>query len=324
MAKNETTQKTHATNQTNPWAPTMPALSEMISRIGGQIPNASVTGDETASLNALAARAKEGNPWAGNIGALTDDLFAGGPDRTGIISNAYSQFQSNLNPVASTDYTDPTKNAGMKSWLDTVTGDVSNTVNSQFASAGRTMSPAHAQALARGVVQGTAPIYGEMEGRRLGAIRDLFTGATTAGASLAGMDQTALANRAAGINVGQQALAARDAGDNAVLAIAQRMRDLPLNNLGALSKMLLPYAQLGGTSETDQITNTERPDNTLQTIVGGALGGLALLGGNPMPLLGLGASTALGNPNTGTGWYGSPQFGAAQRNPASWIPGPWA
>ena len=49
-------------------------------------------------------------------------------------------------------------NSALKPQLQTIQDDVTNTTNGQFAAAGRDMSPANYQAVARGVAQGEAPV----------------------------------------------------------------------------------------------------------------------------------------------------------------------
>lgn len=311
MGDDVTETNTHATNKTNPYDPASGGVNDLITRISGQIPNTSATGAETGALNSLETKAQTGNPWAGDIVALASDLFKGGTDRTGVVNDAYSQYQKMMTPVTSTDYSDPTKNAGLQSWLSSVTGDVMNNVNSQAAAMGRTGSASQAQAAGRGVAAGIAPIYAQLEGNRLGAINGLYNAGNTTATTLSGLDSTALSNRAAGVGAANSALTARDAGDNATLAIEAQKRNLPLQNMGAISNLLMPMATSWGTSTTDQNSTTTKQSDPTKAIVGGVLGGLSLLGGNPMPLLGMGASMM--TPSAGQ-----------QMNPDTWWPAPRA
>lgn len=230
MGKSSQTQKTQSS--TGPWDVTQPALKDLVSGIEGTNPGA--------------------NQYAGRIGMLADDLFTGGPDR-------YAELQKSLQPIASGQSLDVMSNPVFQNYLNTVTQDAKKSVNDQFASMGRTTSPAHAEALGRGISAGTAPAffgaYENERNRQLGAISDLFTGGQTA-------DTTALQRRTAGIDVGNVAHA------------------LPFQNAELKSKLLLPIAALG--SEGRSTTTQENKANPWQLATGAALGGLGLLGGNPM------------------------------------------
>ena len=235
MGKSTQTQKTESS--TGPWNATQPALKDLVSSIEG------------TNLGA--------NPYAGQIGMLASDLFSGGPDR-------YSEYKAALQPIASGQSLDVMNNPVFKNYLDTITADTKRSVNDQFSSLGRSSSPAHAEALARGVASGTAPAffgaYENERGRQLGAIGDMFTGGQSA-------DTTSLQRRLSGIDVANTAQA------------------LPLQNAELKSRLLLPLASLGseGTSTTTQTSKA----NPWQVATGAALGGLGLLGGNPMFSAGL-------------------------------------
>jgi hypothetical protein len=235
MGKSTQEQKTQSS--TGPWGATQPALKDLVSGIEG------------TNLGA--------NPYAGRIGMLADDLFTGGPDR-------YSDYQKAMQPIASGQSLDVMNNPVFKNYLDTVSGDARKSVNDQFASMGRTTSPAHAQALGRGISEGTAPAffgaYENERGRQLGAIGDLFTGGQAA-------DSASLQRRLSGIDV------------------ANVNQALPLQNAELKSKLLLPIASLG--SEGQSTTTQTNKANPYQLATGAALGGLGLLGGNPMFSAGL-------------------------------------
>lgn len=241
--ESKTEQKTKSS--TGPWGPVQDPLKGIVNNVSN------------ANLGE--------NKYAGRIGMLADDLFTGGPDR-------YADYSKALQPIASGQSLDVMSNPVFRNYLDTVSGDARKSVNDQFASMGRTTSPAHAEALARGISQGTAPAffgaYENERNRQLGAIGDLFTGGQSA-------DSTAMQRRMAGIDVGNAAHA------------------LPLQNEELKAKLLLPIAGLGSEGRSST-TQTEKA-NPWQVATGAALGGLGLLGGNPMFSAGLlGQSTNMG------------------------------
>lgn len=240
-------QKQTSQSSTGPWNATQPALKDLVSGIEG------------TNLGA--------NPYAPQMGMLANDLFSGGPDR-------YSQYQNQMQPIASGQSLDVMNNPVFKNYMDTITGDAKKSVNDQFASMGRSTSPAHAEALARGISSGTAPAffgaYENERGRQMGAIEGLFTGGQAA-------DTTSLQRRMSGIDVGNAAHA------------------LPLQNAELKSRLLLPIASLG--SEGQSTTTQTNKANPYQLATGAALGGLGLLSGSPMFSAGLLGQQAMQQPN---------------------------
>lgn len=276
------TQTSTASSSTQPWAEARPALKDLIGQLQGQLGQAGLNATETGALADLTANARQGNPYAGQIGMLASDLFGGGTDRTGMVESAYGGLQQNLTPFARGDYVDPSKNPALQGYLSTIADDVQNRVNSMFAGAGRDLSGMNQQTLARGIAQGTAPVllsaYENERGRQMGAISDLFSGGMGTAGMLSGLDQTALGNRQAGIGTSTAALQARDAGANQLLAIEAQRRGIPLNNLGMISNMLIPIGGLGSTTNSSQMMVGESKVPLGQQILGGAIGGVGLLG----------------------------------------------
>ena len=277
------TQTTNAQSQTDPWAPTMPALQGIVSQLQGHVGNAGLTGTETGALNTLTAGAQQGNPYAGRVGMLADDLLTGGTDRTGMVSGAYDDLRASLTPFARGDYVDPSKNPALQGYLSTISNDVQNRVNGMFAGAGRDLSGMNQQTLARGIAEGTAPTllnaYEGERGRQFGAIDALYSGGVGTAGMLSNMDQTMLGNRQAGIDTSSAALQARDSPANQLLQIEAQRRGIPVQNLGMLTNILAPIAQLGGSSNSTSTTVGESQQPLGQQILGGAIGGLGLLGG---------------------------------------------
>src|SRR5215468_4357588 len=146
------TQQTHQTTQ--PWAPTLPALNSILSTVNTMGSSVPLTGAETGALDTLAANAAAGNPYRGQIGALANDLFTGGPDRSGIVNDAYAQLGSQLGATAAGDYLNPNRNPFFAQTTQTIGNDVQNRVNGMFAGAGRDLSAANQGYLARSIAEG--------------------------------------------------------------------------------------------------------------------------------------------------------------------------
>lgn len=301
--KSKTTQTTDQTTDTNPWAPAIGPINDIIGQIRGQIPNTALTGVEQGALDTLAANAATGNIYAPQIGQLATDLLSGGPDFSGGINAAHDELRANLLPFASGANLNPANNP----YYQVVSNDIANRVNSMFAGSGRDLSGAHLQTLSRGITEGVAPLYEAERARQMGAISDLYNAGIGSTGILSNLSQTSLGNRQAGVGAATAALQARDAGANQQLAVEAMRRGLPIDNIAGVENLLLPIAQLGGTSKTHGVTTSESEQPLGQQILGGAIGGIGalgkmgafgptgwLLGGTGSLLGGLGAGAAGG------------------------------
>jgi hypothetical protein len=279
----KTTQNTNSLTRTDPYAPTQPGLQDIISQVSGQAGNTTPTANETAALNSLTTNAQAGNPYAGGIAGLAGDLLKGGTDRTGMVSSAYDTLKGSLTPFT-TMSTNPYDNPAFTNLTSTLSNDITDRIKSAYAGAGYTPTSSgdFAQQLGRGISQGVAPTYlqayNDLTGQKLGTINNLFSGANTTAGLLSGLDQTALANRQAGIGASSAALQAQDSPYERLLQIEQQRRGLPLQNIGGVENLLLPLAQVGGTQQTNATTTSEQQVPLWQQITGGLLGTAGLLG----------------------------------------------
>jgi hypothetical protein len=151
-------QQTQQQSQTAPWAPAQPLLGGILGKLSGSLQNGDLTGAEWDALSRCRAtpRAAIRMPAASAI-SPNDLLNGGGPDRTGLVNDAYAQYQKMLQPFARGDYVDPSSNPTLQKYLQTIQDGVSNQVNGMFAGAGRDLSGANQQTLSRGIAQGEAP-----------------------------------------------------------------------------------------------------------------------------------------------------------------------
>jgi hypothetical protein len=270
------TQQTQQSSTTNPWQPTQGILKDILGGIRGQVGNYQPTAAETAAINQLKTNAANLPNYAPQATRLAADLQTGGPDRGGLLTDAYSNYQKTLSPYLDPSYLDPTKSPGIQALLDTVRGDVSNSVNGQFAAAGRDLSGLNTQALARGITQAEAPVLLDQYNRNIAtqqaAANSLYGAAGTTTAGLSGLDQQAFANRAQGLNVGLNTVPqAANASASGVLNAENLLRTLPLQNLQALASLVVPIAGLGGQSYgTSNTTGTQTmsPAQTVATWTG--------------------------------------------------------
>jgi len=259
-------QTTQTKSKTDPWEPAVKPLKKVTAGIAGQVPNYQTTANEQSALDTIMKNAQAGNPYVGQIQSLAGDLLGGGTDRTGMVNDAYSNYQKQAQPYLDQNYLDPTSNPAFKSYMDTTANDIQNRVNGMFAGAGRDLSGMNTQTLARGITEGTAPIFAQQYNQNVATQRGMMdnlynAGGQTAGL-LSGLDQTALGNRATGVGAAQEALNAQNSGANSVLQAEAMRRGLPLQNLQQLSQLLLPIAGAGqqtqGTANS-QGTSTMSP-----------------------------------------------------------------
>src|SRR5262245_5183955 len=284
-SSSQQTQQTHQTTQ--PWALTLPALNSILSSVNSMGSSVPLTGTGTGALNTLAANAAAGNPYRGQIGALANDLFTGGPDRSGIVNDAYAQLRSQLGATAAGDYLDPNKNPFFAQTTQSIANDVQNRVAGMYAGAGRDPVGAgnFGQTLGRGIAEGLAPVYSSAYNterqNQISAANQLFGAGSQVANLLAGFDKTALANRLAGLGVSDAALNAQNYGANQALAVEAQWRGIPLNALAQLANIVTPIARLGTTTDGTQMTQSEQfnPLALLQTLVGSGRGGGGGLGG---------------------------------------------
>ena len=304
-----TQEQTKTTSQqTQPWAPAQPALSGILGPLG-QV-NPSLTSSELSALDNLTANSGFLNQFTPQATGLANDLLHGGTDHTGMVNDAYAQYQKALQPFASGDYLNPASNPALQGYLGTIQNDVANQVNGMFAGAGRDLSGANQQALARGIAQGEAPVlndaYNTARNQQLVAINSLYRAGNTTGGLLSQFDQTRLANEQAGLNAAKTAQAFAMDPYNQQLAIEAQRRGIPLSTLQAMTGIATPIAGLGQTSNGTSTQTTSSPFNPLSllplalapmtgggSLAGGILGGLgaglgagALSGGMGLPLTG--------------------------------------
>lgn len=258
---NQTTQQVTKTEQ-NPWDPAIPGLKGIASAATNLVPQAGTLSPlQTQALDSMQANANAGNPYAGRVAGLADELFTGGKDRTGIAQSAYDDYKAQSQPYLSANYTDPYKNPAFQAYLDTTTNDIANRVNGMFAGAGRDMSGMNFQTLARGITEGTAPIfanqYNALVGQQQAAMNGLYGAGNTTAGTLSNLDQTALGNKGVGVSVADAALAARDQSAQRTLEIEAQRQGIPVSQLAQVTGILGSVGSMGGTGQSNGWSNTQ-------------------------------------------------------------------
>lgn len=258
-SKQSQTSQTSATK--NPWEPAIPGLQAIASGVTNQVGSVGINGTENGALDRLSQNAQTGNPYAPQIGNLANDLLAGGPDRTGMVSGAYGDLQNNIGATARGDFVDPANNPFYSQMTSTLSNDIQNRVNGMFAGAGRDLSGANVGAVSRGITEGVAPIFANQwnaeRGNQMNAANTLYNAGNATGGLLSNMDQTAFSNRQAGVDASSAALQARDSGPMQQLAIEAMRRGIPMDQYAKAVGILGPLGGLGGTQSGNSATQGE-------------------------------------------------------------------
>lgn len=270
QSKQETTSS--STTQQDPWRRSLPDLNQAFERLTSQWDNSGATLKEKDAISNLEANAANGNPYSANIGLLANDLLSGGKDRTGMVQDAYDQYKGGLLPYT-TMSTDPYSNDAFTKYAGQLSTDALNTVKGQYAAAGYDPSAmTFGKSVAEGVGRAVAPVWAQaqsdLENRKLGAINSLYQGGNTTAGLLSGMDQTALGNRVQGVTTANDALTARDSPYTRMLDLEGQARSLPLQNISQMLSLILPMAQLGGTSNTNSQSTTTKTPGVMDTAIG--------------------------------------------------------
>jgi Chaperone of endosialidase len=262
-------------SQTAPWQAAQPMLQGILGQLGSGLNNTGLTGAETGALNTLQSNAAQGNPYAGQIGGYAQSLLGGGGAnaQAGNVQSNLGAFRSQLTPYANGSMIG--NNPALAAQLAQIQTDVGNSVNSQFAAAGRDLSGANQMAYGRGVAAGEAPViasqYNQDVGNQINAANALYNAGNTTAGALSGMQQNYLANQGQGVTAAQSALDAQNYGANATLAEEAQRRGIPVQALGLLANIGLPIAGLGSqsngtTAGTQQMAGAQQFGNIAQGI----------------------------------------------------------
>lgn len=274
------TTEQQTSEKTDPWAPAQGQLKGLLSTLGGM--NTSETPWQKNAVSDL-YNSTTGLPNFGASGTnLADTLFGYSNDaQKGLLTGGNNSYQGILSSYLKPEYLNPYSTPGFSDAMETAKNDVTNSINSQFAAAGRDLSPANSTAIARGVTQAQAPIiadqYNKNVGTQLGAAGAGYGANTGTAGGLSSLDQAELAARTGGLGVAGSVPGLYTAPASAALGAANTGYAQPWQNLGMLSQQLLPIAALG--SQSNGTGTTTQQTSPISNIVGGTTGTLGLLGG---------------------------------------------
>jgi hypothetical protein len=265
-------------SQTAPWEAAQPMLQSILGQLGTGLNNTGLTGAETGALNTLQTNAAQGNPYAGQIGGYAQSLLSGGGAnaQAGNVQGNLGTFQSQLSPYANGSMVG--NNPALAAQLAQIQTDVGNSVNGQFAAAGRDFSGANQMAYGRGVAAGEAPViaaqYNQDVANQISAANALYNAGNATAGTLSGMQQNYLANQGQGVTAAQSALDAQNYGANATLAAEAQRRGIPVQALGLLAQIGVPIAGLG-TQSNGTTTGTQQLSGADQfSKIAGGIGSL--------------------------------------------------
>ncbi|MDI1265895.1 MAG: tail fiber domain-containing protein [bacterium] len=248
-------------SQTAPWEASQPMLRSILGQLNAGLSNAGLTGAESSALDTLQSNAARGNPYAGQVDAYAKSLLGGGgaDGQAANLRENLGAFRSQVMPYASGSMI--ANNPALAAQLAQIQTDVANSVNGQFAAAGRDFSGANQMAYGRGVAAAQAPViaaqYNQDVTNQINAANALYNAGNTTAGTLSGLQQNYLANQGQGVTATQSALVAQNYGANATLAAEAQRRGIPVQALGLLANIGVPIAGLGKQS-SDTTTGTQQ------------------------------------------------------------------
>jgi len=270
----------------SPYAPANNEISQLLSQISGDMGGQNIAGGNynpdypyysqvQANLNQI----PNFGPAASNAAS---GIFGSGGDPSGLLHTA----AGNLSSVAGEGANggaglDPLNTPGMAGVLAQIQNDVQNSVNGQFAGAGRSLPGLNQQDLSRGLSQGEAvPLlnqYNQNVSNMMGA-----------NSQLGALSQDAVSNLGVGLNMAQAAPGLASSVPYAQIANHLQEALQPFQILSSEEGLVNPIAGLGGntstvgsgntnvaSSNTGQTLNTGSLISALSSLLGGANGGIA-------------------------------------------------
>jgi hypothetical protein len=258
----ESTSKTTQQSSTTPWDAAMPEINGLFGQLQGLIPNTGVNPTEQRAINQLTATGQAGNPFAPALSNVATTLLNGGgaTSQNPALMDNLTGYKTGMSA-----YTDPNystvNSPAVRAALDQIGTDTTNSINSQFAAAGRSGSGMEAQTLGRGIAQAEAPLIlaqaNQDAATRQNALSSIYGAGNTTSGLITNNNQTGVANSQAGIPAASSALSAQNWGPQQVLQAQQLLQSIPGSNLGLLAQIGIPLAELGRNSNGTSTTQND-------------------------------------------------------------------
>jgi hypothetical protein len=271
-------QTTTQSSTTAPYAAAQPDLTAILGKLGPMIGSSGLSDSATNAINSAENTLNKPNQYAGLIGDYATNLLNGGNAnaQANPLADNLSTYQKFLTPFANGSMVG--NNPALQAQLQQIQTDVTNNVNSQFAGAGRDLSGANQQAVARGVAQGEAPViagqYNQDVANQIGAANSLYNAGNTTSGLLTGLNQQGLANQGVGVGAASSAQAQQLYSPQQILALEQLRQNIPAQQLGLLAQIGIPIGGLG--SQSTGTADTTKQDSGA-TVFGQITGGLGNL-----------------------------------------------
>lgn len=265
---------------TAPWEAAQPLMQGILGQLGSYVPQTGINGTQTNALNTIEQNAGNVGNYTPQINNYVSSMLAGGGalNQAPAVQSAYNAYAAQTNPLASNTNYDPMQTPGIGDQLQALKDQITQSVNGQFAAAGRDMSGYNSKALGQGLTAGLAPVltqqYNQNVQNQQTAAGNLYNAGNTNAGILAGLQQQYNANQGAGVSGVGSALDASNAGANATLAAEAQRLGIPLQNLGILSSIGTPIASLGSQSSGSGTTTNQMSGAQQFALLGSGLGGI--------------------------------------------------
>lgn len=241
--------------------PAKPGLDGLLGGINGMVGSAgSLSQGQQGAINQVIGNANSQPNYNPAISSGTMGLLNGGGAQ-----NNDAAIKSNLgllqNGVVGQTASGANigNNTALKAQIDTMATDIGGGINSSWAAAGRDGSPGNAQAVARGIAQGTAPViaaqYNTDTTNALNAGNTLYNAGNSTYGLLNGNQATANTNFTNGIGAVGAGLNAENAAPTAAINAMAQQFNIPASQLttllGAISPVAAQFGTQNGKSNTE-------------------------------------------------------------------------
>ena len=233
-------------------APYAPAQSNLQTQLG-QAASLSDAGANTNNPNMWNEAADQAAqlPNPGTSAANTGTSFLTG-DPSGLLNSGLSSYQKTMNPIAQMS-ADPTSNPATRQLMQAIQDQTQQSINGQFAGAGRSMSGYNTKDLAMGLSEGEAPTLFNQYNQNLANIQGASSGLLNAGQTTQGLEN---ANQQAGLQLASSAYPLSQLPAQTQIA-ANNMAPINQAQLAGLGENLtIPIAGLGGQTQ-GQVAGTQ-------------------------------------------------------------------
>ena len=265
---------------TNPYAPSVPLLSNLASTAGNI--NTGVTGQQTGALGLLSQE-------SGNVpdlttpatGAVTNSLGASTAPWQGMLGDVVNNYNANTNAIATGD-TNPWNTPGFSDAMAHMTDQLGHGVSSMYAGSGRdpTGAGSFGKSFANAVIpaesQAISSQYNANVGNKLAANQGQANVGTTASSTGSNEQLAALQQQLAGLTGAGMLPGIVTAPGQTALQTANTVYGQPWQNLSPALAAAEGIGGMGGTSSGSGTTTQET--SPISNILGLLTGGAGLAG----------------------------------------------